>query len=104
MRISSHVALEHHLALPRQPSQDVESVGVDRCVAARAAAFRAWQDEGRVDDEELQTPAVSQLETNDFGEALENLVVSWDGDAEVFDLAASVGVDLRVWVGRCLGR
>ena len=84
----AHVALEHHLALPRQPPQDVESVGVDGRVAARAAAFRAWQDEGRVDNEALQTPTVAQLETDDFGEALQDFVVSWDSDAEVFDLAA----------------
>lgn len=84
----AHIALKKHLTLPRQPPQDVESVGIDGRVAARAAAFGAWQDEGRVDDEALQTPAVAQLETDDFGEALENLVVGWDGDAKVFDLAA----------------
>lgn len=82
------VALENYLALPRQPPEDVEGIGVDCRVAACTAAFCAWQDEGRVDDEALQTPAVAQGETDDLGEALEDLVVGWDGDAEVLDLAA----------------
>lgn len=82
------ITLEGHLALPREPSEDVKGICVDCCVAAGTAAFCAREHKGHVDDKALQAPAVAQRQADDFGEALEDLVVGWDGDAEVLDLAA----------------
>lgn len=87
------VAFQNDLALLRKPPENIEAVRIDRRVACRHAAVGTRQGERSVDNERLQTAAVTEREAHDLGEAFQDFGVGRDLELDVLDVSTAALVE-----------
>lgn len=93
LHLRNTLAFQNHLTSLRHPAQNIETVSVHGTITTRlrnhSAGIRARQSERQVNDKGLQTGAIAQGETDNLGEALEDLGVVWYLEFDAPDVSSA---------------
>lgn len=93
LNLRNTLAFQDYLTSLRQPAQNIETVGVHGTITTRhrsqSAGIRARQIERQVNDKGLQTGAIAKGESDNLGEALEDLGVVWYFEFDALDVSSA---------------